>query len=195
MVYKFSVWLRETARLYLRYMAVGLATIPFALGYVLAAHQKWFIFPLLVTCALIAAFLVLRRLNWQIRTQAAVAPLEAEWAELMKAALQSGPPLQYRMTIDEDTLRRWQEVLTPAAVVSSDAELGAIAISVNRGYELGPVQMLTYGHIEGLQQMMMGKGEPPRQKAQKVQRDISKQSDPALAFQLGRQPLTAGMHG
>jgi hypothetical protein len=169
-----SVWLREVGRLYLRYMAVGFASIPFALAYALATVAGWnqrILLPLLGLCGLMIATLVWKRMgDWQVRPRAAVAPFEADWAELMKVALASGAPLQYRPTLDDDILRAWQEVLAPTVVPSS-------------------------ARIEGLQQMMMGKIAPQKPTAEEARREVQKQTGSVSAFQLGGQPLSAGVHG
>ena len=78
------------------------------------------------------ATLVWKRMgDWQVRPRAAVAPFEADWAEL-----DEGRACKRRAvntdTLDDDILRAWQEVLAPTVVPSS-------------------------ARIEGLQQMMMGK--------------------------------------
>src|SRR5438876_12376030 len=106
MAFKFSVWLRETVRLYLRYMAVGLIGAPLALVYGLAVQAGWkqkVLLPLLAVFGIVAASVVWKWLeDWQVKPQLPVNQLEIGWAELLKTAIPRGAVLQY-LTPAEDT--------------------------------------------------------------------------------------------
>jgi hypothetical protein len=92
MALKFSAWLRETGRLYLRYMAAALASIPFATGAALAAQFSWherIMVPLLFVLALAAAILAWRKLgDWWVASSQTLSQSAVDasiLAELLKA--------------------------------------------------------------------------------------------------------------
>ena len=194
----FSIWLRETGRLGTRYMAIALASVPFALFYAWAKRSNWnerVVLPCLLLLGFASAFLVWRRMGaWQVKRKVAVHPFEASWAELLKVTIQKGAPLQYRPTIDEDTLRTWNDVLASTFLISN--ELKMIEISLNCASEAAPVQMLTSQPTEALQQMLTGHRTPLHSKPKKpsAASETSPQSTPASAFTLGRQ-MRSGAHG
>lgn len=68
---KFSVWLRETARLYLRYMAVALGSIPFAIGAAVARQAGWnehVILPIALLFGLATAFALWKWMGeWRVK--------------------------------------------------------------------------------------------------------------------------------
>ena len=68
----FSVSLRETARLYLRYMMVGLVSVPLALFYAWAKHANWnasVVITGLLLLGLVSTFFVWRRLGERARRE------------------------------------------------------------------------------------------------------------------------------
>lgn len=64
-----STWLRETGALYLRYMAIGVVAIPFALVYAFAKRAGWderAFLPLLAFCGFVVALVLWKRLGpWE----------------------------------------------------------------------------------------------------------------------------------
>lgn len=119
-----SVSLRETARLYLRYMTVGLVSIPLAVLYAWAKRANWntvAVLAGLLLLGLVSAFFTWRRMGaWQVKP--AVAPnFEASWVELINATLRNGAPFQQTVTIDAERLRTWNNFLV-AFAASPDTE-------------------------------------------------------------------------
>jgi hypothetical protein len=97
MASNFSVWLRETARLYLRYMAVGLLGVPLALLYAGAERAHWNMTVVAVVLAgvgFVSAFFLWRRIgDWQAPAVSAVsANFEDAWIELVNVAFQNAVP-------------------------------------------------------------------------------------------------------
>jgi hypothetical protein len=99
MASSFSVWLHETARLYLRYAAVGLIGIPLALLYGLARRADWnttVVAGALIVLGFVSAFLLWRRLgDWEVTT-ATIPTGETNdaWADLVKTAIHTAIPHQ-----------------------------------------------------------------------------------------------------
>jgi hypothetical protein len=125
---KYSIWLRETTRLYLRYMAVGLIGVPLALLYSWARHADWkmpVVTGALILVGLIGAFYAWRRLgNWQVVPDVMADASRDAWADLVNAALRTRVPpqqlalcVQQSMRPDEEQIRAWNLLLT-AAVAS-----------------------------------------------------------------------------
>jgi len=130
MASSFSVWLRETARLYLRYVAVGLIGIPIALLYALARRADWnmsVVGAMLFLLGFVCAFLLWRWLGtWQmLSTEIAVESTDATrdpWVDLVNAALRTTVTnqqvalcFQQSVHANEETFRAWNLLLTSAA--------------------------------------------------------------------------------
>lgn len=100
MVSNFSVWLRETAGLYLRYMAVGLLGVPLAALYAWARRADWnttVVTGVLIVFGFVGAYLLWRRLgDWKVATAAArTADATSEaWADLVNTAIHTAVPHQ-----------------------------------------------------------------------------------------------------
>lgn len=111
MASNFSVWLRETARLYLRYMAVGLLGVPLAALYAWAKHadlNMLVVGAVLLVLGFVSVFFLWRWLgDWQVAS--ADATSEA-WANLMYVAIHAAIPHQQAILIQqspgEDLWRR-----------------------------------------------------------------------------------------
>ena len=101
-----STWLRETARLYLRYMAVAAASIPFSVAAVWASRTGWhdrLVLSSTLISGLATAFVIWKWLgDWQLKPRLALSPFETEWANLLNATVGSGELLQHRLTLDEN---------------------------------------------------------------------------------------------
>jgi hypothetical protein len=127
MASNFSTWLRETARLYLRYAAVGLIGVPLALLYAWASRSRWNapgVIGALILVGSVAAFFLWRSLGeWQsIRPEVPDTANDA-WADLVNAALHTTSPHQqfafyFRQSIhaDEEQIREWNLLLRSAVV-------------------------------------------------------------------------------
>jgi|SRR5579864_508145 len=97
-----SAYLRETGRLYLRYMAVGLIGIPLAALYAGARRADWNMSVVGVTLGVlgfVTAFWLWRRLgDWRIATQTSRETVESDvsaaWAELVNRASEMTVPNQ-----------------------------------------------------------------------------------------------------
>jgi hypothetical protein len=80
---KFFTWLRETGRLYLRYMAVGLCGTLFATLYALGKNAGWderVILPVALACAFATALFVWKWMgDWQERPIVQIRPFDATW--------------------------------------------------------------------------------------------------------------------
>lgn len=193
----FSVWLRETARLYLRYGAVGVASIPFALAWAWAARVGWnpkAAFPILAMLTLAVASAVWRRMgNWQIASAVKVRPFEADYAELLKVTLQRGAALQYRETVDEDMLRVWNNVLGPTFV--NDEDLVVVETFMNLRSKESPITMLTWDPVLGLQEQLLTEQKAKRSQ-ERARPDEPSEAGPRIppAFSLRRGP-SAGLAG
>lgn len=88
----FSTWLRETGRLYVRYMAVGAVSVPFAIAYAFAREAGWggrALLPILSLFGLAAGHIVWQRLAIARQapqgTESSVDPTMG-WAHLIRAA-------------------------------------------------------------------------------------------------------------
>jgi hypothetical protein len=193
MAFKFSVWLRETARLYLRYMVVGLVGIPLALVFAIAARTGWNVrvmLPLLVVCGFAAVAWVWRRMgDWQIKPQVVVSPFEASWADLLKATSENLCIVQYKTNpiIDEDQLLKYQDLLDTSLLLSS-TQVTMVQQALHRTAQTTTETQPTKDD-EILQQMLLSR----------LGRQI-RTAQPAPSFRTGSrvfspQPLTAGVHG
>jgi len=163
MASNFSVWLRETARLYLRYMVVGLVGIPLALVYAWAKRANWNVSMVMAgtfLLGLVSAFFLWRRLgDWQLKNIVAL-NFDPCWAELVNATtLQNGAPLQQTATVEEERLRTWNLVLAPAFAAGADVEMPEASL-----HNALAAQMRTAQSTETLQRFLAGRREPsPRQ--------------------------------
>lgn len=131
MAFNCSIWLRETARLYLRYMAVGLTGAPLVLLYAWAKRADWnmpVVTGALILLGLVGAFSLWRRLGeWQI-IPAEVADVTSDaWAELVNAAIRTTVPhqqiavcFQQSMRADEEQIRAWNLFLSSAVASPAD---------------------------------------------------------------------------
>ncbi len=157
-----STWLRETARLYLRYMAVAAASIPFSVAAVWASRTGWhdrLVLSSTLISGLATAFVIWKWLgDWQLKPRLALSPFETEWANLLNATVGSGELLQHRLTLDENALRSWQDVMLPAVIGSAEARM--IELSLNLTNQARSKHMLTLNYDDLLQQMMMGMKQP-----------------------------------
>ena len=128
MASNFSIWLRETARLYLRYTAVGLIGIPLALLYAGARRAGWnmaVVSATLLLLGFVSAFMVWRWLgNWQTPSAETAIRTDATsdaWADLVNVALrttvrhqQMALCFQQSVRADEEALRAWNLLLRSA---------------------------------------------------------------------------------
>jgi hypothetical protein len=91
MASNFSVWLHETARLYLRYAAVGLIGIPLALLYALTRRADWnttVVAGALIVLGFVGAFLLWRRLGeWNVTTAT-----NDDWTNFVNTAIHTTVP-------------------------------------------------------------------------------------------------------
>jgi hypothetical protein len=196
----FSTWLRETARLYLRYMAVAAASIPFSVVAVWAARAGWhgrLVLSLTFVSGLSTAFVIWKWLrDWQLKPTVVLSPSEIEWANLLNATISRGELLQYRLIPDENALLRWQDVMFPA--VTGGAEARMIELSLNLASQAGPEPILTFNYDDLLQQMMMGmkqRRQKPRPRPAKYQVGLPLQISPAQTLlRQAVQPMVAGSH-
>lgn len=118
MASSFSVWLHETARLYLRYAAVGLIGVPLALLYALARRADWnttVVAGALIVLGFVGALWLWRRLgDWRLRSAdpSAVRTTDAtsdSWVDLVNKALHTANQQQVILTqqwVDADTWYR-----------------------------------------------------------------------------------------
>lgn len=188
MAFNFSVSLRETARLYLRYVIVGLVCVPLALLYAFAKRINWnanAVMGALLVLGLVSAFFLWRRMGaWQV-TPVVAGSFDACWVELVNSTLQNGAPPHQRATIDERS-RTWNQVLAPAFAASADASWNQIL----------EAQMRTAQSTETLQHFLAGLSEPsPRAQTNRpnVRPEPTRQRQPAWTFALGGQ--THDAHG
>jgi hypothetical protein len=156
MAFNFSVWLRETARLYLRYTAVGLVGIPLTLLYALAKRADWntsIVMPGLLLLGFFSAFFLWQRLgDWQVEPVVGQ-NFEACWAELMNATLQNrAAPFQQAVTIllddDAENLKTWNHVLAPALATG---EVQILEASLNNALA---AQVLSLQSTETIQHLL-----------------------------------------
>jgi hypothetical protein len=133
----FSVWLRETGRLYLRYMAVGVASIPFAAGAIFAKQAGWnerIALPILLSLGVISASLVWKWMgDWQIQPDVSIR--EPEWANFLSVG--GGAALMVRSASRARVA--WAEALAP---IDSD--------SLRLQWVTDPVQLRQYPSISGI---------------------------------------------
>jgi hypothetical protein len=193
MASNFSVSLRETARLYLRYMLVGLVGIPLALLYALAKRANLsasVVMAGLLMLGLVSAFFLWRRLgDWQVKPVVAL-NFDACWAELVNTTLQNGASLQQTLTIDDDRLPTWNRILAPAFAANADVE----RLETSWNYIL-EAQTRTAQSTETLQPFLVYRREPPRTqpKRHNGRPEPTRQGQPAWALALGGQMHNA--HG
>jgi hypothetical protein len=163
MASNFSVWLRETARLYLRYMAVGLVSLPFAFVLARAAQVGWnlrILLPVMGGCGFGAAFWVWRRMgSWQIKPKVERV-FEDSWVALLTNTMRKVEPLQYRVSVDGDAMKPWNELLASSFLVTSPRKFEIVI--VNCTAEPASVQMLTQPAPSSFQQMLSGQRTHPR---------------------------------
>jgi len=195
-----STWLRETARLYLRYMAVAAASIPFSVAAVWASRTGWhdrLVLSSTLISGLATAFVIWKWLgDWQLKPRLALSPFETEWANLLNATVGSGELLQHRLTLDENALRSWQDVMLPAVIGSAEARM--IELSLNLTNQARSKHMLTLNYDDLLQQMMMGMKQPrqrPVPRPAKHQPGLPVQISPAQTpLRQTAQSIMAGSH-
>jgi hypothetical protein len=130
---KLSVWLREAGRLYLRYMAVGVASIPFAAGAAFAKQAGWnerIALPVLLSLGVISASLIWRRLgDWQIRPEVSVS--QPEWAELLSIGSSAGLMVH---SVSSGTQVTWSDALAPLNAIGSEFVLMALSEQPTQRY-------------------------------------------------------------
>ena len=174
-------------------MAVGLVSLPFALVYAVAAQaggRLRILLPLLAGCGFVAAFWVWRRMgDWQVKPKVSVSQFEDCWAALLKTTIESGAPHQYRATVDEDTLRTWNEVLAPTLFIS---EFKTHEHALNQSWDAATKTL----HFITAQPTLMDQTILLLLKTEKpsAPSGITSQSTSALALALGQQMLV-GAHG
>jgi hypothetical protein len=128
MVSNSSVWLRETARLYLRYMAVGLIGVPLTLLYAAARRADWnmtIVTVGLLVLGFVGGLLLWRRLgDWQVKT---ADPSFDAWVDLVNATIQT--PVSRQQTavclqqfehIHDEDLQSWHDLVVPHAASLND---------------------------------------------------------------------------
>jgi hypothetical protein len=198
MAVKFSTWLRETARLYLRYMAVAFGCVPFAVGAAWAKQAGWnerVIVPVLLCLAFITAFLALKRLSRrQSELEPRLSSFEAEWADLLKVG--TGSIVQF-ITLDENAEATWQEVLSPAVIKgATEAQMFQLFCLSHHQRQKGFDQPRHLESDDALQQMMKGETKPMqrRERAGSQTPEIPPRAVPAQSLPRAVQPLFAGSH-
>lgn len=187
MAFSFSVWLHETARLYLRYAAVGLVGIPLALLYALARRAAWnttVVTGTLIVLGFVGAFFLWRRLgDWKFVSTATVRAADVTsdaWADLINTASRTTVTHQ-QMTLcfqqsvraDEEQLRAWNLLLTPHhSRLSHSVEVAEVADAV----------------IKNLTQQAM---ETEQENYKQPATEPTRQRQPAWAFALNGQTQKA----
>lgn len=128
----FSVWLRESGRLYLRYMAVGVASLPFAAGAAFAKEAGWnerIALPILLSLGIISASLVWRWLgDWRIRPAVSVG--DHAWADLLSVGGGDAVML-YQVSRTRVT---WADALAPLNAIGSEMVLFAPSEQPTQSY-------------------------------------------------------------
>src|SRR6266568_132558 len=124
MAFKFSPWLRETGRLYLRYIALAVASIPFAAGIAWSKHAGWnehIVLPVCLAPAVVTGFLILKILDgWLVQTEVKVASLGPDWTGLLRAGTWS--VAQFSFAPGEDATSTWQQVFSPFFVEAASQD-------------------------------------------------------------------------
>jgi len=148
MAFTLSVSLRETARLYLRYMTVGLVCIPLALLYAGARRADWnttVVAGALIVLGFVGAFFVWRRLgDW--RVVPADTSIEA-WVDLLRIVAQQQTAvslqqrlLQYRPRVDDETLGTYRKIFTR---IASDDEIRKTAFNRILAHQQATLEQLS----------------------------------------------------
>ena len=139
----FSVWLRESGRLYLRYMAVGVASLPFAAGAAFAKEAGWnerIALPILLSLGIISASLVWRWLgDWRIWPEVSVG--DHAWADLLSVGGGDAVML-YQVS---RTMVTWADAL-PLSAIGSEMMLFAPLVQPTQSY---PVNSQFSGLLAG----------------------------------------------
>jgi hypothetical protein len=196
MASNFSVSLREMARLYLRYMMVGLVSVPLGLLYALAKRANWNASAvsaglLLVGC--VSAFFFWRRLgDWQVKP--VPTNFDACWADL----------LQQTAIMDSESLRlRKLTVVASAEIERLKSELDLLSgerkIKRERfetsWNQLLETQMRTAQSTDTLQYFCAQADGPTNGPSDRpsVRPEPTRQRQPAWAFALDGQSQAHGL--
>jgi hypothetical protein len=193
MVSNSSVWLRETARLYLRYMAVGLIGVPLILLYAAARRADWNV--TIVTAGLlvlgfVGALLLWRRLgDWQVKT---ADPSIDAWVDLVNATIQTAVSrqqtaacLQQFVHIHDEDLQAWHDV-----IASFTASLKDIDADLNN---LLPQQAIANEQQQRYRQSLIRRWASTQSNETNVRLERTRQRQPAWAMALGG--YTQNAHG
>lgn len=191
MASNFSAWLRETSRLYLRYVAVGLIGIPLALLYALARRADWnttVVTGVLMVLGFVGAFLLWRQLgDWNVSTaivRTADATSEA-WADLVKTAIHRAVPHQQVLTQQLAALdvAAWRHILaSEVSTHSVDFEVFDAAVKSLLAQQLMTLEQEPYRLRRDV----------PRQLSRPTARpEHVGQRQPAWALALNGQPQNA----
>jgi hypothetical protein len=189
MAFNFSVWLRETSRLYLRYMMVGLVGIPLTILYAWAKRANWntsIVMASLLLLGFVSVFFLWRWLgNWQIEPVGAQ-NFEACWAELLNATHQNhAARFQQAVTIllDDDAENlTWNHVLAPALATS---EVQILEASLNSALA---AHVLTLQSTESIQRLLAhGRASSAHSQSSRpnIKPEPARQRPPAWASALG----------
>jgi hypothetical protein len=117
-------------------------------------------------------------------------------AEMMKAAMYSGPALRCRATFDEDILRVRLNAISPA-IIDTTALNAALEVYLNSAFRAPPESALTTNYDDVLQRMLVGqierRNKPRPRPAAQGQQLVSVRDVPMQALLRG-QPMPAGAH-
>src|SRR5581483_3682479 len=119
----FSAWLRDTGRLYVRYMAVGLATLPMALAYAMAKQNgvsEHILLPVLAAAGTATAFYAWKKLgDKHVELPGVLAHSDLRWTNLWRDVefqTKAAPVLQSLYVIQH-------VAATPLPAASQEVEL------------------------------------------------------------------------
>lgn len=191
MASNFSIWLHETARLYLRYTAVGLIGVPLALLYAWARHSDWnmsVVSATLLLLGFVSAFLMWRRLgNWQTPSakdavKATHATSDA-WTDLVNATFRitvvhQQSALCFQQLVGIDGLQLRASNYLPRIVVASKTEVEALEVALKNVPAQQKIEIEQEQYIQSVQCIQS----IPKQ---------TRQRQPAWALALRGQPQNA----
>jgi hypothetical protein len=158
----FSVWLRDVGRLYIRYITIALAAIPFAAVASWSMHAGWHEHVSLSLClvlAVVTASLIWNRLGRRRdeSQNSKTTSFDNEWADLLKVGMK-----HFSIAGDDVAAYTRQEVLAPILVADSPqsqsleflcSQHHQTAVDQWRGPVIAEPE-------DALQQLMKGKREP-----------------------------------
>jgi hypothetical protein len=176
MASSFLVWLHETARLYLRYTALGLIGVPLGLFYALTRRADWnvpVVVGVLTVLGFVGAFLLWRWLgDWKVATATITnSATNDDWANLVNKAIHTAVP-HHQVILTQQLaaldVTAWRYALAPEGLEVFDTA----------------VKSLLARPLMTLEQEQYGPTTRPGQIGQR---------QPAWALALNRQPQNA--HG